>query len=348
MYQQTLAKLIARQDLTTEELSDLISSIRQNELSDTRIAGFLVALLMKGPTVDEIAAIVRAMLAHCHRIEPKVEGRLIDTCGTGGGLSTINVSTCTAIVAAAAGIPVAKHGSRSLSSFSGSADVLEEAGVNISLTPEQSQELIEEIGIAFLYAPLYHPIMLRILPPEQELGVKTIFYTIIGPLINPAGAKGHILGVYKPELVDTVATIIERLDFEHALVVHGVDGYDEISLAGTTLVAEVKNGRKKTYELVPEDLGLRRASFAEVKGGSPKENAATMKRILTGEEKGPKRDLVLLNSAAAMLVGGKVDSLADGIELAASIIDSGKAAAKLAQLVEYTNAMAGREAREAQ
>jgi len=347
MYKETLNRLIARQDLSTDELSNLIALIEQDQLSDSRIAGFLVALLMKGPTVDEIAAIVRAMTSSCNRIYPRVKRRLIDTCGTGGGLSTINVSTCTAIVASAAGIPVAKHGSRSLSSFSGSADVLEKAGVNISLTPAQSQRLIEEIGIAFLYAPLYHPIMLRILPPEQELGIKTIFYTIIGPLINPAGARGHILGVYKPELVDQVATIIQQLDFDHAMVVHGMDGYDEISLAGPTMVAEVRNGEKETYEIRPEDFGLKRAPFDEVKGGTPEQNAAIMQNIIAGKETGPKRDLVLLNSAAAMLVAGKVNSMEDGLKLAESIIVSGKAAGKLQQLVEYSNALASAEPKEA-
>lgn len=337
MYVEVLSKLTKREDLTSEELHSIISLIEKEQLSDARIAGFLVALLMKGPTVEEIAAIVRAMLANCRGIMPQVKSRIIDTCGTGGGLSTFNVSTCVAIVASAAGIPVAKHGSRSLSSFSGSADVLEEAGINIFLTPEQSRHMLEQIGIAFLYAPLYHPIMLRILPPEQELGIKTIFYTIIGPLINPARARGHVLGVYKPELVDQVATVIQRLDMEHALVVHGLDGYDEISLAGSTLIGEVQDGEKRLYEVCPEDFGLSRVSFEQVRGGSPKDNARILREVIQGCDKGPRRDLVLINAAAAMYVGGKVDSLYEGLELAAFVVDSGKALRKLEELVECSN-----------
>ena len=254
-----LQRLTQRQDLTPEQAYDVIRAIHAGEVSDVQIAGFLVSLLMKGPTVTEIAAIARAMRDHCDRIMPRVAGPLIDTCGTGGGLSTFNISTGVAIVAAGAGIAVAKHGSRSISSKSGSADVLEALGVEINLGPREVERLISDVGIGFMYAPLFHPVMHRVLPPEQALGIKTIFYTIIGPLINPAGVKRHILGVYRPELVDVVAQVAARLDYDHTLIVHGLDGLDEISLLGPTRIAEVKGREIRTFEVTPEDFGFPRA-----------------------------------------------------------------------------------------
>jgi anthranilate phosphoribosyltransferase len=213
LVQDVLRKLTAGENLTAEEAYNLIVAIKNDQLSSVQIAGFQVALLMKGPTLEEITAIAKAMRDNCETISPQVDSELLDTCGTGGGLSTFNISTAVAIVAAAAGIPVAKHGSRSISSLSGSADVLEALGVEINLLPRDVEKLIEEIGIAFIYAPLFHPVMHKVLTPEQELGIKTIFYTIIGPLINPARATRHILGVYKAELLDIVAQIALSLGY---------------------------------------------------------------------------------------------------------------------------------------
>lgn len=340
MIQAALRRLTIGEQLPEEEIFQIISGIRKGEISDVQIAGFLVALLMKGPTIREVASIARAMRANCEQISPRVKGELIDTCGTGGGRTTFNCSTAVSIVAAAAGIPVAKHGSRSLSSSSGSADVLEKLGVAIDLSPKQAERLLEAAGIAFLYAPNFHPVMHKVLPPEMALGIKTIFYTVIGPLINPADARRHILGVYRPELVAMVADILVELQFHHALVVHGLDGLDEISVIGKTSVAEVKDGWAKKYEVVPSDLGLPRYTYEELSGGSPQENADIVTAILSGSEKGARRDMVLANSAAALLVGGKVGDLRSGVKLAAEMIASGAACQKLAELVRQSNRIA--------
>jgi anthranilate phosphoribosyltransferase len=246
MYKNIMIKTTTGQELTEPEIFELIGDINNGEVTDVQIAGFQVALLMKGASLAEIAAIAKAMRQNCVSLKPKVTAELMDTCGTGGGLSTFNISTATALVAAAAGIPIAKHGSRSISSLSGSADVLEALGVNINLAPAQVEKLIEEIGIAFIYAPLFHPVMCKVLPPETELGIKTIFYTIIGPLINPAFAPRHLLGVYKPELLDTVTYVAKELGYTNAMFVHGTDGLDEISLLGTTKINELKNGEVRS------------------------------------------------------------------------------------------------------
>ena len=333
MIQNVLKKLTAKEDLTAEEAYSLIVAIDRDELSDVQIAGFQVALLMKGPTLTEITAIAQAMRDHCRSISPRVGGELMDTCGTGGGLSTFNISTATAIVAAAAGIPIAKHGSRSISSLSGSADVLEALGVEINLTPGGVERLIEEIGIAFIYAPLFHPVMHKVLPPEQALGIKTIFYTIIGPLINPARATQHILGVYKPELLDTVSQVALSLGYKRALFVHGLDGLDEISLLGKTRVNEIQNGSITSYEISPEDFGLDCCALADIATGTPEENAGMIRDVFSGRNMGPRRQAVVLNAAGALMIGGKANSFAEGIRLAGAIIDSGAAREKLNQLI---------------
>jgi len=340
MIRSALRKLTVGQHLQEEEIFEIIGGIRRGEITDVQIAGFLVALLMKGPTIREAAGIARAMRANCEQIRPKVDGELIDTCGTGGGRTTFNCSSAVAIVAAAAGIPVAKHGSRSLSSLSGSADVLEKLGVAIDLTPKQAEQLIETAGISFLYAPNFHPVMHKVLPPEMALGIKTIFYTIIGPLINPADARRHILGVYRPDLVQMVADILVELQFSHAMVVHGLDGLDEISVIGKTSVAEVKDGWAKKYEIAPEQLGLARHTYEDLAGGTPEQNAEILRAILTCKEQGARRDMVLANAAAAILVGGKVSSLRDGVQMAARLIDSGAALEKLDQLIAESNRIA--------
>ncbi|MCL2351632.1 MAG: anthranilate phosphoribosyltransferase [Firmicutes bacterium] len=337
MYKETLAKITTHQELTEEEISELISDINAGTVSDVQIAGFQVALLMKGASLQEIAYIARAMRDNCVPLRPKIADETMDTCGTGGGLSTFNISTATAVVAAAAGIPIAKHGSRSIASLSGSADVLEALGVNIVLQPREVERMIEEIGIAFLYAPLFHPVMGKVLPPEQDLGIKTIFYSIIGPLINPAFAPRHLLGVYKPDLLDTVTFVAKELGYTNAMFVHGMDGLDEISLLGKTRINHLKNGEVSTFEIVPEDFGLARCALADIKTGLPAENAETINGVFSGEMKGPKRDAILLNAAGALTIGEKAGGFREGIALAKELVDSGAAAKKLNELREMSH-----------
>ncbi len=337
MYKEIMAKITAKQELSEAEIFALIQGINENAVSDVQIAGFQVALLMKGASLREIASIAKAMRRSCVPLRPQVASEMMDTCGTGGGLSTFNISTATALVAAAAGIPVAKHGSRSISSLSGSADVLEALGINIHLTPAQAEKLIEEIGISFLYAPLFHPVMCKVLPPETELGIKTIFYTIIGPLINPAFAPRHLLGVYKPELLDTVAYVARELGYTNAMFVYGTDGLDEISLIGTTKIYELRGGKVKKYEICPEAFGLRRCALEDIKTGTPEENAAAITGVFDGKITGPRRDAILLNAAGALMIGGKANDFAEGIARAAQLIDSGATRRKLEELRKLSN-----------
>jgi anthranilate phosphoribosyltransferase len=327
-------KLTDGRNLTRAEAYGVVELLDDGGMSDVQVGGFLAALTTKGPTTDEIAGIAEGMRDHCDLIRPDVPGRMIDTCGTGGGYSTYNVSTLVSVVASAEGIPVAKHGSRSISSKSGSADVLEELGVEIDLDAGQAERLIEEIGLAFLFAPNFHPIMGQVLPIESQLQVKTVFYTLIGPLINPAGVTSHLLGVYEPEYVRMVGDILEKMEFEHGLVVHGLDGLDELSVTGRSSVAEVRNGAVERYEVTPEEVGLERWALEDLAGGAPEENARILRDVLSGEERGAKRDLALMNAAGALYVGGKADSLADGVERAAKSIDDGRASAQLDELVD--------------
>lgn len=341
MYKNILSKATTNQELSEQEIFNFIRSINNDEVSDVQIAAFQVALLMKGASPQEMACFAKAMRDNCVPLKPQVKADLMDTCGTGGGLSTFNISTATAVVAASAGIPVAKHGSRSISSLSGSADALEALGVNINLTAAQVEKMIEDIGIAFIYAPLFHPVMCKVLPAESELGIKTIFYTVIGPLINPAFAPRHILGVYKPELLDTVTYVAQELGYTHAMFVHGLDGLDEISLLGKTRINELNNGVISTYEIQPEDFGMQRCTLEEIKTGTPEENAATIRGVFAGKITGPRRNAIVINSAGALKVGGKAGSFAEGIKMVNQLIDSGAAAEKLNQLCEMSNSFRG-------
>jgi len=302
-----------------------------------QIAGFQVALLMKGASLQEIAYIAKAMRDNCVPLRPKTAEETMDTCGTGGGLSTFNISTATAIIAAAAGIPIAKHGSRSIASHSGSADVLEALGVQIHLQPQAVERMIEEIGIAFLYAPLFHPVMGKVLPAEADLGIKTIFYSIIGPLINPASAPRHLLGVYQPELLDTVTYVAKELGYTNAMFVHGLDGLDEISLLGKTRINHLQNGEVSTFEIAPEDFGLTRCTLEEIRTGTPLENAETIQGVFSGEVQGARRDAIVLNAAGAFVVGNRAPDFQAGVHLARELIDSGLAAQKLHELREMSN-----------
>ncbi|MDR0247541.1 MAG: anthranilate phosphoribosyltransferase [Burkholderiales bacterium] len=341
MYKKILGKITAHQELTEAEVSELIAAINQGEVSDIQIAGFQVALLMKGASLKEIAYIAKAMRDNCVPLKPKVSGEIMDTCGTGGGLSTFNISTATAIVSAAAGIPVAKHGSRSIASLSGSADVLEALGVNIHLQPRETEKMIEEIGIAFLYAPLFHPVMGKVLPPEQDLGIKTIFYSVIGPLINPAFAPRHLLGVYKPDLLDSVAFVAKEMGYTNAMFVHGLDGLDEISLLGKTRINHLKNNTVTTTEIEPEDFGLTRCTLSDIKAGTPEANAETIRGVFSGKVAGARRDAIILNASGALIVGDKANGFREGIGLASELIDSGAAAKKLQELKDMSNSFKG-------
>ncbi len=337
MFKDILAKITNNVTLTPDDISEFIGAVAADEVTPVQIAGFQVGLLMKGTSVEELASFANAMRKNCIPIKVNVDAEMMDTCGTGGGLSTFNISTATALVAAAAGIPIAKHGSRSISSLSGSADVLEALGVNINLTPEQAAKLIEDINIAFIYAPLFHPVMGKVLPPESELGIKTIFYTIIGPLINPSFAPRHLLGVYKPELLDTVSEVARRIGYTKAMFVYGEDGLDEISLLGKTRIYELKDGEILKYTIAPEDFGLARCSLDDIKTGTPEENANIIKGVFSGRITGPRKDAIILNAAGALVVGGKAKDFAEGIVLARQIIESGAAQKKLNELIDESN-----------
>ena len=334
MFKESLGKLTTGKNLDDNEVIEFVENMRDDVINDVQIAGFLVGLLMKGPSIDEVAAIARAMRKNCVQINPKVTGNLTDMCGTGGGLRTFNVSTANSVLTAAAGVPVAKHGSRSISASSGSADALEALGVKVELTPEQGKDLIEEVGISFLYAPSFHPLMLKVFFPEQALGIKTIFFTIIGPLINPAGAPHHLMGVYQPNLVELVANVVTQLPMKHVIVAHGLDGLDEISILGKTKLAEIKDGKITKSEISPEDFGLKRAQFDEIKGGDPKFNASVIRDIFEGQDQGPRRDFLVLNNGFTLYVAGIASSPEEGIKMAQENIDSGKASRKLAEFAE--------------
>lgn len=335
-----LAKLSDNFNLDRAEVFSVVDAINSGELSDVQIAGFLVGLTTKGPTVQEVASIADAMRRVAVPFSVDVPGELSDTCGTGGGLTTFNVSTANAILSAAGGVRVAKHGSRSISSSSGSADVLEALGINIDTSPEQAAHLIETVGVSFLHAPTFHPIMGRVFGPENALGIKSIFFTIIGPLINPAGARNHSMGVYKPELVSMMAQVVAEMDFNHVLIAHGLDGLDELSLLGRTSIADVHHGKIRYYEVTPEDFGLQRCSIADISGGTPQQNAKIIRDIFTGRETGPRRDMLLLNCGATLYINDKAESIGDGIALARTLLDSGAANAKLDELIAASQAEA--------
>ena len=300
------------------------------DATPAQIGALLAALRAKGETESEIAGFAEGMRAAARTIEPN-RSPLVDTCGTGGdGYDTINVSTASAIVASGAGASIAKHGNYSVSSSSGSADVLSELGVTIDAEPPAVERAIEEDGIGFMLAPVFHPAMKAVIGPRKELGMRTIF-NVLGPLTNPAGADAQVVGVYDADLVPVLARALSQLDVDRGLVVHG-SGLDEIALHGETTVAEVTGSSVEEYALAPDDLGLAAADVTAVAGGSPAENAAALRGIVEGEIQGPKRDIVLANAGAAIYLSGEAHSLADGVEAAAVAIDDGEAATKLAAL----------------
>lgn len=339
-----IKKLEEGRDLSSEEAEAAVGIILSTA-EDDEIGAFLLALRAKGERPEEIAGFVRGMKKAANIIKPRVAFRLVDTCGTGGdGLNTINVSTAAAIVTAAAGVPVAKHGNRAVTSMSGSSDVLEALGIKVDLAPEHVKKTIEEIGIGFMFAPVFHPAMKRVAGIRKKLGVRTVF-NILGPLTNPAGAKGQVIGVFDKRFCEPIVCALAELGTEQALVVHG-DGMDEISNTGETYVAELKNGKVSTYTLTPESLGMLRANPEDIVGGSPKENARDLLRIFKGQ-KGPKRDLIVMNAAAALYVSGIVGSIRQAIPIAEDAIDSGKVMVKFNQFRNFTSGLYGQNNGEA-
>lgn len=333
--QGALHKLLDHSDLAREEMLAVMQGIMSGEYSQVQIAGILIALRMKGETIAEIAAAAEVMRALSTRVNLSSDAYLIDTCGTGGdGIQTFNVSTVSAIVAAAAGARVAKHGGRSVSSTCGSADVLEVLGANVNLDPKQVAHCVNSIGIGFMFAPNHHSAMKHAAPVRRELGVRTLF-NLLGPLTNPAGARRQVMGVFDKGLTGKLARVLQQLGSEHVLVVHGADGMDEISFSGDTHVAELKDGRVSEYILNPQQFGmsLHRAESIRVKNAQ--ESAAMILAVLNGQT-GPARDIVLLNAGAAIYVAGLADTMTDGIAKAAQSIDNRSAEQKLKQLIEFS------------
>ncbi len=335
---EAIAHLIQRQDLTETEAYFVMSEIMRGEATPAQIGGYLVALSMKGETIGEIAGSARAMREHAVVVHHHKDGPLVDTCGTGGDHSgTFNISTTVAFVVAGAGVPVAKHGNRSITSKSGSADVLKALGVNLDLTPEQVGRCIDVVGIGFLYAIYHHPAMKHAIGPRRELGVRTIF-NILGPLTNPASATHQVIGVFAPELTEPIAQVLGRLGVRAAYVVHGADGLDELSTTGVNQVSHLRLGDVTSFELDPMELGFPRAHLRDLMGGSPEENAKILRSVLSGEDQGPKRDIVLLNAAAALCT--EDGDWERGLAKAKESIDSGAALAKLEELIAFSQTFA--------
>lgn len=337
--QQAISTLIGSANLTENEMYAVMNQIMSGETTSAQIGSFLTALRMKGETVEEISAAVRVMREKVTPIETGKEihkgEAVLDTCGTGGdGSGTFNVSTTCAFVAAAAGITVAKHGNRSVSSKCGSADVLEAAGVALDLTPQQMSRCVQEVGIGFLFAPALHGAMKYAIGPRKEMGVRTIF-NVLGPLTNPAGANVQVLGVFDGELTEPLAEVLGKLGSKCAMVVHGEGNLDELTITGKTRISELRDGKVVTYSVTPEEFGLERCTLQDLKGGETADDSADEIRNILSGENGHKRNMVLLNAGAALYVGEKCESLQEGIELAAKIIDDGKALAKLDELVTF-------------
>lgn len=337
MIKEAIAKLLERQDLTQSEAEGVMQEIMHGEATPSQIGGFLIALRMKGETPDEIAGCARAMRAHALKVTSKHKD-LLDTCGSGGDVShTFNISTIVALVAAGAGVRVAKHGNRAVSSRCGSADLLEALGVKIDLGPEAVARCIDEVGIGFLFAPHLHPAMKNAAGPRREMGVRTIF-NVLGPLTNPAGANHQLVGIYDGNLTETLARVLGLLGCHHALVVHSSDGLDELSTAAPNQVSELKEGKVNSFSLDATSLGLPPAKKEDLKGGDVPYNVEIARSVLKGE-KGRQRDVVLLNAAAALVAADRVSNFPSGIALAAESIDSGRAAEKLEHLVHLSKSL---------
>ena len=336
MIKEAIQALVAGRSLTMEEAASVMEEIMEGKVTPAQFGAFVTALRLKGETVDEIAGLAKTMRAKA--VPVTITEPVVDTCGTGGdGSSTFNISTTAAFVAAGAGLKVAKHGNRAMSSQCGSADVLEALGVRIDLNAEQVQRCLQEVGIGFMFAPVFHPAMKYASAPRREIGIRTVF-NILGPLTNPASAKAQVVGVADSTLVEKLALVLKSLNCHRALVVHGEDGLDEITITGKTKVCELKDGDINSYSISPEDFGLPQASLDSLRGGTLDENAALLRRVLSGAL-GPQRDVVLMNAAAALLAGGSVETLKEGAVLAKEAVDGGHALAKLEQLIEFSQSL---------
>lgn len=334
MIREAITKLANKEDLSFEEAEQVMNEIMGGEASPVQMSAYLTALSLKGETIDEVTGSAAGMRKHCIRLLHDMD--VLEIVGTGGdGANSFNISTTSALVISAAGVPVAKHGNRAASSKCGAADVLEALGVKITISPERSAGLLKEIGLCFLFAQNYHIAMKYVAPVRRELGIRTVF-NILGPLSNPAGANMQVMGVYDEALVEPLARVLNNLGVKRALVVYGEDRLDEISMSAATKVCEVRDGNFSSYEITPEQFGFVRCSKEALTGGTPQENAEITRAILSGE-KGPKTDAVILNSAAALYVAGKAESIAGGVEMAREIIESKKALRQLERFVELSN-----------
>ena len=336
MIQENIQTLIEGVNLSPQNSRLAMQEIMSGQATNAQIGAFLTALRMKGETVEELVAFAEVMRENCLRIHPNVQGRLVDTCGTGGDkLKTFNVSTATAFVVAGTGLSVAKHGNSSVTSKSGSADVLERLGVNLTISPEAVRESIEHVGIGFMFAPAFHPAMKYAVAPRKEMGVRTVF-NVLGPLTNPACANAQVLGVYDTALTEPLACALKKLGCAEAMVVYGVDGLDEISTIGKTTISHLKDSNAETFNVSPEDFGVKHARIQDLLAATPEENANVLFEILheNTQKANPKTDIVLVNSAAAIVVGGRADSLKEGMDVARESIRSGAAYKKLEALVK--------------
>ena len=334
MFRDYLSQIIRRQNLSESQMADMMDTVLTGNATEAQIGAMMAALATKGETFEELAGAAQAMRKNARRIQA-TGAPVVDTCGTGGdGLNTFNISTTTAFVVAGAGVTVAKHGNRSVSSKCGSADVLESLGIKLETPPEIIEEAIQEVGIGFMFAPLYHSAMKYAIKPRQELGVRSIF-NMLGPLTNPASAGCQLLGVFAPQLTEMFAQALKLLGVQSAMVVHGHDGLDEISVCSPTRVSELRDGMVRTYDIDPEQYFGRLARPEEMVGGDAAENAAITRGILSGQT-GAGRDVVLINAGAALFAASKVDDIRAGIEMAAAVIDQGEAMAKLDGLIDYT------------
>lgn len=335
MMKEAIAKLMNKQDLTYEEARQVMDEIMDGKVSATLISSYLTALSMKGETIDEISGSAYAMRAHATKAPHDMD--VLEIVGTGGdGANTFNISSTSAMVIAAGGVPVAKHGNRAASSKSGAADVLEALGVNISLPPEKCRALLEQVGICFLFAQTYHTAMKYVGPVRKELGIRTVF-NILGPITNPAAPTMGVMGVYDQSLLEPYAAVMQNLGIRRGLVVYGTDRLDEISASAPTAVCEIRDGKTNLYEITPEQFGYTRCQKSDLLGGTPEENAQITRNILSGQDKGPKRQAVCLNAGAALYAAGSAETVEAGVRLAEYLIDSGRAMEKLQQFVEASN-----------
>ena len=337
MIKEAIAKIVGGQDLSEAEMVEVMDEIMSGKTTDAQIGAFITSLRLKGETVDEITGAARVMREKATTVNAADEGELLmDIVGTGGDSSgTFNVSTTTSFVVAGAGVPVAKHGNRSVSSHCGSADVLEALGVDLSMSADEIGQAVREVGIGFMFAPMMHGAMKHAIGPRQEIGIRTVF-NILGPLTNPANANVYLLGVFNPDLVETMAHVLGRFGIKRALVVCGEGNIDEITIAGPTLVADYKDGSVSTYTITPEDAGLSRATLEDIKGGETAELSAVQLREVLEGKPGPCLDTVLLNAGAALMAAGKADDIKAGVELARQSVESGAALAKMNGLVGFS------------